>query len=68
MSDFSVSGVGEFYLLNPHTEQAFIWISENTQLPFWDIPYCGIVMQKESFIAVWEEIVKSGLNFTGAVQ
>ena len=68
MADFSVEGGGDFYLLNPHTEKAFIWISENTELPFWDIPYCGIAVQRETFIAIWEDIVKSDLNFTGAIQ
>ena len=68
MSDFSVSGGGNFYLLNPHTEKAFIWIAENTELPFWDIPNCGIAMEKETFIVLWKDIVKSNLNFTGAIQ
>ena len=68
MNDFSVQGGGDFYLLNPHTEKAFIWISENTELPFWNIPYCGIAVPRETFIAIWEDIVKSDLNFTGAIQ
>ena len=55
MSDFSVSGGGDFYLLNPHSEKAFIWIAENTKLPFWDIPYCGISIERKTFIN-WRRI------------
>ena len=68
VADFTLKGGGGVYLLHPHTEEAYHWLHEHTQVPYWDIPYCGIYVERETFIVMWEDIVKSNLNFTGAVQ
>ena len=68
ISDFTLEGGGDIYLLHPHTAEAYLWLHTNLDVPSWDINQNGINISGECIVEICSEIHKDNLNFTGNIQ
>ncbi len=67
ISDFTLEGGGDIYVILPHTPEAYLWLHANLDISSWDIHY-GINISGECIVEICSEIHKDNLNFTGNIQ